>query len=129
MFPRGGPLWVPPWGATIFLGAQGGPVTWSATVSQGNGSVTVSPSGGTLAEGGRGTVTITASQSADGQQVTLYPGGTVYTIMVYRGHHPSPHLRAGYPGTRAQRAQAARRVACSAWSRSARTACAGSSAS
>ena len=93
VFPRGGPLWVPPWGATIFLGAQGGPVTWSATVSQGNGSVTVSPSGGTLAEGGRGTVTITASQSADGQQVTLYPGGTVYTIMVYRGHHPSPRLR------------------------------------
>jgi len=88
VFPPGGSLLVPPWGTTIFLGARGGPVTWSATVSPGSGSVTVSPSGGTIAAGGRGTVTITASQSAGGRQVTLYPGGIVYTITVNRGHHP-----------------------------------------
>ena len=90
VFPPGGSLWVPPWGTTIYLGTRGGPVTWSATVSPGNGSVTVSPSGGTIAAGGRGTVTITATQSAGGWQVTFYPGGIVYTIMVSRGHHPFP---------------------------------------
>ena len=50
----------------------------------------VSPSGGTLADGGRGTLTITASQSAGGRRVTLYPGGITYTIQVSRGHHPFP---------------------------------------
>ena len=75
VFPPGGPLRVPPWGATIWLSAQGGSVTWRVTVSPGNGSVGVSPAGGTLGDGGRPT----------GRQVTVYPGGTVFTIVTFRG--------------------------------------------
>jgi hypothetical protein len=85
LFPPGGPLRVPPWGATIWLSAQGGPVTWRVTVSPGNGSVSVSPAGGTLGDGGRAIVTITADQSAAGRQVTVYPGGTVFTIVTSHG--------------------------------------------
>ena len=85
VFPPGGPLRVPPWGATIWLSAQGGSVTWRVTVSPGNGSVGVSPAGGTLGDGGRAIVTITADQSAAGRQVTVYPGGTVFTIVTFRG--------------------------------------------
>jgi RNA polymerase sigma factor (sigma-70 family) len=86
MFPAGGPLWVPPWGATIWLSARGGPVTWRATVSPGHGSVGVSPAAGTLGDGARTVVTITADHSAAGRQVTIYPGGTVFTIVTGRGH-------------------------------------------
>ncbi len=88
VFPPGGVLWVPPWGTAIYLRAQGGPVTWWATVSQGPGSVSVRPSSGTLADNAVTAVTITASQSAGGQLVTVYPGGAAFTIMVNRGPHP-----------------------------------------
>ena len=96
VFPPGGPLRVPPWGATIWLSAQGGSVTWRVTVSPGHGSVGVSPGGGTLGDGGRAIVTITADQSADGRQVTVYPGGMVFTIVTSRGP------RGGIPGAAGQ---------------------------
>ena len=84
--PAGGWLWIPPDGATITLTAQGGPVTWSTAVSHGFGYVGVSPSSGTLAQGASVTITITASPSASGQQLTIEPGGTVFTILVDHHH-------------------------------------------
>jgi RNA polymerase sigma factor (sigma-70 family) len=80
--PSGGALWVPPGGTTISLTAQGGPVTWSSTMSSGSGTVQLSPSGGTIDAGGIATVTVTASGSAAGRQVTINPGGTVFTIFI-----------------------------------------------
>jgi RNA polymerase sigma factor (sigma-70 family) len=80
--PSGGALWVPPGGTTISLTAQGGPVTWSSTVSSGSGTVQLSPSGGTINAGGTATVTVTASGSAAGRQVTINPGGTAFTIFI-----------------------------------------------
>jgi hypothetical protein len=42
-----------------------------------------------MAEGRGVLVRITASHSAAGEQVTVYPGGTVFTIVAGRGHgHP-----------------------------------------
>jgi RNA polymerase sigma factor (sigma-70 family) len=78
--PSGGALLVPPGDTTISLTAQGGPVTWSSTVSSGLGTVHLSPSGGTINAGATVTVTVSASSSASGQQVTINPGGTVFTI-------------------------------------------------
>jgi RNA polymerase sigma factor (sigma-70 family) len=80
--PSGGALWVPPGGTTISLTAQGGPVTWSSTVSSGSGTVQLSPSGGTINAGATATVTVTASGSAAGRQVTINPGGTAFTIFI-----------------------------------------------
>jgi RNA polymerase sigma factor (sigma-70 family) len=78
--PSGGALLVPPGDTTISLTAQGGPVAWSSTVSSGLGTVHLSPSGGTINAGATVTVTVSASSSASGQQVTINPGGTVFTI-------------------------------------------------
>jgi RNA polymerase sigma factor (sigma-70 family) len=80
--PSGGALWVPPGGTTISLTAHGGPVTWSSTVSSGSGTVQLSPSGGTINASGIATVTVTASGSAAGRQVTINPGGSVFTIFI-----------------------------------------------
>jgi RNA polymerase sigma factor (sigma-70 family) len=82
-----GTLVISPSGGTLMDGttrisitAQGGAVTWSSTVSSGLGSVHLSPSGGTIAKGGTVTATLTASGAAGGRQVTINPGGTVFTI-------------------------------------------------
>ena len=80
--PSGGALAVPPGGTTISLTAQGGPVTWSSTVSSGLGTVHLSPSAGTINAGATVTVTVTASSTASGQKVTIDPGGTVFTIFI-----------------------------------------------
>jgi RNA polymerase sigma factor (sigma-70 family) len=80
--PSGGALWVPPGGTTISLTAQGGPVTWSSTVSSGSGTVQLSPSGGTITAGATVTVTVTTSGSATGRTVTINPGGTAFTIFL-----------------------------------------------
>jgi RNA polymerase sigma factor (sigma-70 family) len=80
--PSGGALGVPPGGITISLTAQGGPVTWSSTVSGGLGTVRLSPSGGTINAGATVTVTVTASGLASGRKVTISPGGGVFTILV-----------------------------------------------
>jgi RNA polymerase sigma factor (sigma-70 family) len=80
--PSGGGLGVPPGGATISLTAQGGPVTWSSTVSSGLGTVHLSPSEGTISAGATVTVTVTASGLASGRKVTINPDGTVFTIFV-----------------------------------------------
>ena len=80
--PSGGALMVPPGGTTISLTAHGGPVTWSSTVSSGLGTVHLSPSGGTINAGATVTVTVSASSTASGQQVTIDPGGTVFTIFI-----------------------------------------------
>jgi DNA-directed RNA polymerase specialized sigma24 family protein len=93
VFPGGGPLLVPPDGTTIYLTARGGPVTWSITVSGGPGDVGVSASSGTLADGAGVAVTITASDSASGEQVTVSPGGAVFTIVVDGRHGHGHHHR------------------------------------
>jgi RNA polymerase sigma factor (sigma-70 family) len=80
--PSGGALWVPPGDTTISLTAQGGPVTWSSAVSGGLGTVQLSPAGGTINAGATVTVTVAASSSAGGRQVTINPGGTVFTIFI-----------------------------------------------
>jgi RNA polymerase sigma factor (sigma-70 family) len=79
--PPGGRLRVTPLGATITLTAQGGPVDWSVTVSDGPGYVYIHPSSGTLEAGRSVTVTIFASRHATGRQLTVSPGGTVFTIV------------------------------------------------
>jgi hypothetical protein len=78
--PAAGQLQVPPWGATITLTAQGGSVNWSIAVSGGDGFVNVQPSSGTLRSGDHVTVTIFASHHASGRQLTVSPGGAVFTI-------------------------------------------------
>jgi RNA polymerase sigma factor (sigma-70 family) len=83
--PSGGALLVSSGGTTISLTAQGGPVTWSSAVSSGLGTVQLSPSGGTINAGATVTVTVTASGSTSGRQVTINPGGIVFTIFVTLG--------------------------------------------
>jgi len=78
--PAGGTLQVNAFGTGITLTAQGGPVDWSVTVSGGSGHVVMSPASGTLAPGQRVTVMIWASRHAAGRQLTVGPGGTVFTI-------------------------------------------------
>jgi hypothetical protein len=78
--PPGGSLGIPPGGATISLTAQDGAVRWWIVVSQGSCGMSVSPSSGTLRKGGTVTVTITAGRPASGEQVTVEPSGTVFTI-------------------------------------------------
>jgi RNA polymerase sigma factor (sigma-70 family) len=80
--PSGGALLVPPGDTTISLTAQGGPVTWSSTVSGGLGTVQLSPSSGTIKAGATVSVTVSASGAASGRQVTINPGGTVFTIFI-----------------------------------------------
>jgi RNA polymerase sigma factor (sigma-70 family) len=94
--PSGGALWVPPGGTTISLTAQGGPVTWSSTVSSGSGTVQLSPSRGTINAGANATVTVTASGSAVGRQVTINPGGTVFTIFIALLAGREPHISCCY---------------------------------
>ena len=57
-------------------------MTWSSTVSGGSGTARLSPAGGTINAGATATVTVTASGSAVGRQVTINPGGTVLTIFI-----------------------------------------------
>jgi RNA polymerase sigma factor (sigma-70 family) len=80
--PSGGTLGVPPGGTTILLTAQGGPVTWSSTVSSGLGTVQLSPSSGTINAGATVTLTVTASGLASGRKVAINPDGNVFTIFV-----------------------------------------------
>jgi RNA polymerase sigma factor (sigma-70 family) len=85
--PPGGQLTVPGGGGTtITLTARGGPVGWSITVSAGNGHVAVLPSGGTLRPGASTTVTIQASRSATGRELTVKPGGAVFTLATGAGN-------------------------------------------
>jgi hypothetical protein len=80
--PSGGQLTVSASGsATITLTARGGPVVWSIAVSAGSGHVNVTPSGGTLRAGTSTVVSIQAKPSANGMQLTVSPGGVVFTIV------------------------------------------------
>ena len=88
MSPPGGRLTVPPGsGATITLTARSGPVGWSIMVSAGNGHVVVVPSGGTLRSGARAAVTIQASRSATGRELTVKPAGVVFTLVTGGGNN------------------------------------------
>jgi RNA polymerase sigma factor (sigma-70 family) len=79
--PAGGVLIAPPGGTAITLTAQGGPVSWTVTVSGGTGGLTVLPSSGTLRPGQSVTVTVTASRFAAGQRITISPGDFGYTLL------------------------------------------------
>jgi RNA polymerase sigma factor (sigma-70 family) len=79
--PAGGSI-SPGW-SRVTLTAQGGSVNWSISVSSGQGAVNVWPyQTGTLPMRGSDSVTvyILASHRAVGRQVTVNPGGTVFTI-------------------------------------------------
>jgi RNA polymerase sigma factor (sigma-70 family) len=89
--PPGGSLGIPAGGATITLTAQDGAVRWWIVVSQGSCGMSVSPSSGTLRKGGTVTVTITAGRPASGEQVTIEPGGTVFTIQATQGPQTPRH--------------------------------------
>lgn len=82
--PPGGELTMSPFGTTITLTASGSAVDWSVTVSSGSGRVAVWPSSGTLRAGQSVRVGIIASRHASGRQLTVSPGGTVFTIMTAR---------------------------------------------
>jgi RNA polymerase sigma factor (sigma-70 family) len=85
MTPQGGLLLVGAGGKQIVLSANGGAVSWSATIANdGNGAVEVSPSAGTLtAAGASVTVTVTVSHlvsclATSYPTITIHPGGTQY---------------------------------------------------
>ena len=80
MNPPGEQIQPVPGSTQITLTAQGGTVDWSTTVSAGQGHISVDPSSGTLAAGQTVTVTVRASHGAVGLQVTISPGGAVFTI-------------------------------------------------
>jgi RNA polymerase sigma factor (sigma-70 family) len=80
--PQGGQLTIPQGGtASITLTAQGGPVDWSIAVSAGSGQVSAQPSSGSLAKNQNVTVTIQARKRFSGRQLTVNPGGTVFTLV------------------------------------------------
>jgi hypothetical protein len=67
---------------TFTLTAQGGPIS-SYSITGGAGQVTVSPSSGSIAAGGKVTITVTAtSLVALNTQLTINPGGQVVTVLV-----------------------------------------------
>ena len=77
------------------------------------GTVQLSPAGGTINAGATVTVTVTASGSASGRQVTINPGGTVFTIFVTLGKQARRRRTESPPGSKAARAgPAARRTPC-----------------
>jgi RNA polymerase sigma factor (sigma-70 family) len=55
---------------------------WTLTVSGGAGTVTVSPSDGSLAPGKSVPVNVTASGLATGQTITMEPGGNTWTVIL-----------------------------------------------
>jgi RNA polymerase sigma factor (sigma-70 family) len=91
--PGGGTI-QPGW-TTITLTARGGTVHWSIGVS--GRDVWVHPLSGTVSPGdGPVQVWIWASHRAAGQQVTISPGGTVFTIS--QGHFPAAETALWFPG-------------------------------
>jgi hypothetical protein len=80
--PGGGLIAIPVGGTTITLTAQGGTARWTMTVSGGAGTVTVTPSSGTLQSGQSETVTVTASDLAAGETLTVSPGGTCFLVLL-----------------------------------------------
>jgi RNA polymerase sigma factor (sigma-70 family) len=73
-------------GGTITLTANGGPVNWSIS-EPGSliGQLTVSPSSGTIADGGSVQVTIATSLLSLDSQLTAEPGGQQITVLVGLG--------------------------------------------
>ncbi|HTU74426.1 MAG TPA: sigma-70 family RNA polymerase sigma factor [Trebonia sp.] len=81
--PAGGVLLLGPKGVAITLRAVGGPVSWSVTqVGLINGSVTISPSSGTLGAGQQATVTVTAGLLAVGDVLSVSPCGHTYILVL-----------------------------------------------
>ncbi len=67
---------------TFTLTAQGGPVS-SYSISGGGGQLTVSPTSGSIAAGGRVTITVTAtSLIAIDTTLTINPGGQTVTVLL-----------------------------------------------
>jgi hypothetical protein len=98
--PPGGQIQPVPGSTQITLTAQGGTVDWSTTVSAGQGYISVDPSSGTLAAGQTVTVTIQASHGAVGLQVTISPGGAVFTIADGNGNSLAAEKgRSPWPGS------------------------------
>jgi len=70
---------------TLMITANGGPVTdYTISVPAGlPGTLTVSPSSGSLADGGSATITVTATSAVPfATALTLYPGGEVILVVV-----------------------------------------------
>jgi hypothetical protein len=73
-------------GATITLTANDGPVNWSISEPRSLiGQLTVSPSSGTIADGGSVQVTIATSLLSLDSQLTVEPGGQQITILAGLG--------------------------------------------
>lgn len=68
---------------TITLTAENGPVSWSIFSSGGTGQLTVSPAGGSLAQGHSVQVTVTAPQEPFRftDELTVSPGGQTITVV------------------------------------------------
>jgi hypothetical protein len=78
-------LIIGPNGATITLQAVGGPVSWSIGEAGLLGTVTISPSSGSLAAGQQVSVTVTASLLAAGDVLSVSPCGHTYLVVVGSG--------------------------------------------
>jgi RNA polymerase sigma factor (sigma-70 family) len=81
--PAGGVLLLGSRGAAITLRAVNGPVSWNVSqVGLINGSVTISPSSGTLEAGQQATVTVTAGLLAVGDVLSVSPCGHTYILVL-----------------------------------------------
>ncbi|HEX3961130.1 MAG TPA: sigma-70 family RNA polymerase sigma factor [Trebonia sp.] len=70
-------------GGSFTITAQGGPVSWSASVPPTLlTSVTLSQSSGTVSPGSPVTVTVTTSLASLAARITVYPGGEQVTVLL-----------------------------------------------
>jgi RNA polymerase sigma factor (sigma-70 family) len=70
-------------GGSFTITAQGGPVSWSASVPPTLlSSVTLSQSSGTVSPGSPVTVTVTTSLASLDARITVYPGGEQVTVLL-----------------------------------------------
>ena len=69
-------------GTRLSVTAEGGPVTWSVSVSGGPGVFVLGPSSGTLAAGASASVLIAANRQVSGAALTVNPGGATYPLVI-----------------------------------------------
>jgi hypothetical protein len=61
---------------------EGGPVTWSVSVSGSPSVFLLGPSSGTLAAGASASVLIVANRQVSGATLTVNPGGATYPLVI-----------------------------------------------
>lgn len=80
--PPGAQVTVGVFGTRLSVTAEGGPVTWSVSVSGGPSVFVLGPSSGTLAAGASASVLILANRQVSGAALTVNPGGATYPLVI-----------------------------------------------